>query len=215
MIEETTSIVFDSLPPLVVAYLVYTYLLYIAFFKKGKFKGINDLEEAGKLIFLFFGIFALTIPIMFGLIFLSHVMFEIPLPQDLTSDMQAVVFYILVFVFYPYMMKKDAEKRGRKFDIADWFELILSLQVLLILFTIINFIYTKIIANSGASNFFLGVFVFLFLLFIMGIAYLGATIKFFHLRRRSFLTKGALRTIVIGIILSVLALFLYVSFPAS
>lgn len=215
MFEETTSIIFDSLPPLMVAFLAYTYLLYIAFFKKGKFTGIKDLEEAGKLIFLFLGLFALIMPIIFGLIFLSHIMFGIPLPQDLTSDMQAVIFSILVFVFYPYMMKKDAEKKGKKFDIADWFEVILTLQLLLIIFTIVSFIYTLITEPVEISSFFLGVFIFLLLFFIMGIAYLWVTVKFFHLRKRAYPFKRILRIIISEIIMSIFALIIYINYPIT
>lgn len=209
---EVISLFLESLPKLVLVFALYTYLIYIAFFKNGKFSTVGSLEEAGKLIILFVGFFILVISMIAGIIFISHMMFSTPLPTDWTPDMQNILLSILAFVFMPYVMKKEAEKKKRKFDLGDWFFIILILDLWVIIFSIIILIYAKFFLHSSElSTQFLGIILFLGLVFLLCFAHLKVVLtQMFRLRKRKYFDKRIWRILTFQVITSIIALVVYV-----
>ncbi|MDO8511415.1 MAG: hypothetical protein Q7S55_04590 [Nanoarchaeota archaeon] len=209
LIGSVIPILFES-PSLPLALVVYTYLLYIAFFKKGKFILIESLDEMGRLIILFIGLSILTISIIVGIIFLSSILFGTTLPKELFFNWQDVILPLLAFIFIPYLFKKESEKKHRKFDLGDWFFIILVFDLGLIIFSLINAIYAKIFVTAEVSSFFMITSLFLGFSFLLSVAYLHAVlIPMLKLREQKYFNKKGLKICIFQIFISIIAICIY------
>lgn len=211
---DIISLLLEPLPRLVVVFLVYTYLLYVALFKKGKFSSIKNLEEIGKLIILFTGLFILIISIVYEILFVSNIMFSTPLPTDLTLDMESIIFSILAFVFLPYMMKKEADKKKKKFDLGDWYFFILLLDLWIIIFSLVSLSYVAFFLHSSQLTiYFLGIVLFTSFLFLLCLMFLKVVLTHvFKLRKRKYFDKKIWKLIAFQLIISITALVIYILF---
>ena len=208
---DVISLLLESLPKMLVIFAIYTYLLWIALFKKGKFSAIKSLEEVGKLIILFIGLFILIISMICGIIFLSHIMFSTPLPTDLTLDMQSIVFSVFAFVFIPYIMKKEAEKNDKKFDLGDWYFFMLVLDLWIIIFSLVSLIYANFFLHSAQlTNYFLGIVLFTGFIFLLCLMFLKVVLThMFRLRKRKYFDEKIWKLIAFQVITSIIALVIY------
>lgn len=212
--ELIQNIFLNSQPPIILVLIVYVYLLYVIFFKKGKFVLIENVEEFGKLLLLFSGFFILIYSIITGIIFLMHVLFAIQLPTTLDTDISSLLFVLIFFTFYPYLLKKDAEKHNKKFDLGDWISFILIINSLLLVFALINSLYTIIFVSSGIAGYFFGLSIFLAICFLVNFVYLKIVLtKIFHLRRTPFSIKRTIKLIIYEAVISIIALASYLLIP--
>jgi hypothetical protein len=183
--------------------------MYILFFKKGKYVTIKNLKESGNLLLIFLALFCLIVPLLFSINIINFILFNNPPPGELITSFGYGIIALIIYTFFPYIIQREINKSKKEFYLGNWLNFIFFIEILVLIFSLINTIYTLFFVSKEISSSLGSISIFMSMSILINYFYLKSISFITFGKNKKFRFKNKIKISIFVLILSILFCIIY------